>query len=110
MNSPRWVRTATPSAAWRFRRRDDLLASGAYDGKVKLWNWKDRLPVGELDIGDQVQAVAFLPMADGWPCAARGHGCQLWDVGTRLMIADSMFRQWTLAVRSPFRRRETFWP
>jgi WD40 repeat protein len=66
----------------------DLLASGGFDGKVKLWNWKDRLPAGELEIGDQVQALAFSPDGRWLAVRSRGHGCQLWDVAARLMIAE----------------------
>jgi eukaryotic-like serine/threonine-protein kinase len=71
-----------------FSPKGDLLASGGFDGKVKLWNWKDQRSAGELEIGDQVQAVAFSP--DGRRLAVRSnsHGCQVWDVATRLLIAE----------------------
>jgi len=67
---------------------DDLLVSGSWDGKVKIWNWRDRLPAGEWDVGGRVQATAFSP--DGRWLAVRksGYGCQLWDVAAGREIAE----------------------
>ena len=71
-----------------FSPTDDLLASGGFDSKVKLWNWKEQIPVGELAIGDQVQALDFSPDGRWLAVRSRSHGCQLWDVAAKLLIAE----------------------
>jgi hypothetical protein len=52
-----------------FSPSEDLLVSGDMEGKVRFWQWRDRLPAGELEVGGRVQSGLFRLTADGWPCA-----------------------------------------
>ncbi len=65
----------------------DLLVSGAFDGKVKLWNPHTHLSAGEFDLQDPVRAAAFSP--DGrWVAALCTHrGCCLWEIQSRKEVA-----------------------
>ena len=66
----------------------EQLVSGAFDGKVKLWNLKNRSPAGELDLQDPIRALALSP--DGrWLAALCNHkGCRVWDVARRREVAE----------------------
>jgi WD40 repeat protein len=71
-----------------FSPSEDLLVSGDMEGKVRFWQWRDRLPAGELEVGGRVQSVAFSP--DGrWLAVRRdGLGCQIWNVATKRQIDE----------------------
>jgi len=75
-------------SAVEFSPAGDLLASGGFDGKVKFWDWKSRLPAGELDLGSRVISLAFSPDGRWLAVSSNGRNCRLWDVATRHEIAE----------------------
>jgi WD40 repeat protein len=74
--------------AVRFSPLDDLLVSGSFDGKAKLWNPHTRLLTGELNLQDPVRSLAI--SHDGrLLCMLCTHrGCCLWDISSRHEIAN----------------------
>jgi WD40 repeat protein/serine/threonine protein kinase len=71
-----------------FSPSNDELASGSVDGKVKIWNWKNRIRSSELDLGNKVNALAFSPDGRWLAVRSREHGCRVWELATRQEAAE----------------------
>jgi eukaryotic-like serine/threonine-protein kinase len=61
----------------------NLIASAAFDGKVKLWNPRDYTPAGEWDLADPVRALAISPDGQSLAALATRRGCLVFDLTTR---------------------------
>ena len=72
--------------SWAFSPNSTILASGATDGTVKLWDIETRQNIVILDghVG-KVNSLAFSP--DGKTIASSSQTIKLWDVATRQNIA-----------------------
>ena len=72
----------------KFWPQGELLVSGDMAGTIRFWNWKERLPAGEVKVGGHVQSLTFSP--DGRHLAVRvnGAGTRILDVATRQKIVE----------------------
>ncbi|HEX4589874.1 MAG TPA: protein kinase, partial [Gemmataceae bacterium] len=71
-----------------------LLASGSWDGHVRIRDWAAGKQVADLEIGSLAR-VAFSPTGDLLATASEGQTVQLWDVAQGRLVADldgDMFR------------------
>ena len=67
-----------PVSTVAFSPQGDLLVSGSYDGRLRIWNPLTRQLLRELTAGSKVAAIAFSP--DGRTLASsNGRHIQLWD-------------------------------
>ena len=70
-----------PVSVIAFSPRGDLLASGSYDGKLRLWNPYTRQLIRTLNTQGRIAAISFSP--DGKTIAnGIGDDIQLWDTHT----------------------------
>jgi WD40 repeat protein len=71
-----------------------LLASGSWDGHVRIRDWAAGKQVADFEIGSLAR-VAFSPAGDLLATASEGQTVQLWDVAQGGLVADldgDMFR------------------
>jgi len=73
--------------AVRFSPLDDLLVSGSFDGKVKLWNSHTRVLAGELVLQNPVRSLAVSHDGRLLSMLCTHRGCCLWDISSRHEIA-----------------------
>lgn len=64
-----------------------LCASGGRDGKTKLWDMKEGTHLYELDCGAVINQICFAPNRY-WLCAATENGIRLFDLESKLAIAE----------------------
>jgi serine/threonine protein kinase len=72
----KWIPNIAFSPEGRF------LAAASQDGKVTLWNVKDRRRIGELLHGGAVRSISFSPRGVSLATAAVDRLMRIWDVGT----------------------------
>jgi WD40 repeat protein/serine/threonine protein kinase len=63
------------------------LASGGWDGHVRVRDWAAGKQIADFETGSLARA-AFSPAGDVLATASEGHAAQLWDVGHDQLLAD----------------------
>src|SRR5437588_852104 len=63
-----------------------LLASGGWDGHVRIRDWAAGKEVADFEVG--LARVAFSPAGDLLATATEGHTAQLWNVASGQLVAD----------------------
>jgi WD40 repeat protein len=67
-----------------FSNKDNLLASGCYDGSVQLWNTESLKNEASLDgFTSSVWSVSFSPQGDSLAAGSHKNSAIVWDVASR---------------------------
>ncbi len=65
-----------------------MVASGSFDGTVKLWDAVTHRNIWTIDLKNKVFSVAFSPNSKIIAAASIDHSVKLWDVTDHLQIAE----------------------
>ncbi|MFT5524775.1 MAG: WD40 repeat protein, partial [Pirellulaceae bacterium] len=67
-----------------FSPKDNLLASGCYDGSVQLWNTESQKEDAKLDgFTSSVWSVTFSPKGESLAAGSHKNSAFVWDVASR---------------------------
>lgn len=70
-----------------FRRDGRVLATGADEGRISLWDISSRERVMSFSSGRPARSMVFSPSGDRLACGADAGGLQLWDLRSQRIVS-----------------------
>lgn len=84
----RWKAHTSRVSSLTFSLDGDKLATGSYDGTIKIWDMHTRDCLGTLHPTQHIQSISFSPTGDRLVCGSWEGKIVLWDVSTHARIQE----------------------